>query len=70
MLHCVIAIACVADDNQFRKFIKRSSISSDVVRVYRLRNQDLWIKVPFSSVSRVLSFFNKNDIQYCVMKYV
>lgn len=49
MLHCVIAIARVVDDNQFRKYIKRSSIASDVVRVYRPHFQDLCIKVPFAS---------------------
>lgn len=70
MLHCVIAISRVVDDNQFRIFIKRSAISSEIVRVYRPRYQDLCIKVPFASVPRVLSFLKKNVIQYCVIKYV
>lgn len=68
MLHCVIAIARVVDDNQFRKYIKRSAIASDVVRVYRPHFQDLCIKVPFASVPRVLGFLKRNVIQYCVIK--
>ena len=70
MLHCIIAIGCVSDDNQFRKFIKRSAVSSEIVRVYRPRYGDLCIKVPFASVPRVLSFLKKNVIRYCVIKYV
>lgn len=70
MLHCIIAIARVVDDNQFRKFIKRSEIASDLVRVYRLRNEDLWIKVPFASVPRVRTFLLKNNIEHCIIKYV
>ena len=70
MLHCVIAIAHVVDDNKFRRYIKRSAIASDVVRVYRPRYEDLLIKVPFSSVPRVLQFLEKNVIQYCILRYV
>lgn len=70
MLFFVIAIARVVDDNQFRRFIKRSEISSHVVRVYRPRYEDLLIKVPFASVPRVLDFLKKNVIQYCVKRYV
>lgn len=70
MLHCVIAIGRVFDDNQFRRFIKSSEISSDVVRVYRPHYEDLLIKVPFSSVPRVLRFLKQNVIEYCVLKYV
>ena len=70
MLHCVIAIARVVDDNQFRKFIKRSSIASHVVRVYRPSHEDLLIKVPFASVPRVVSFLNEHAIQYCILRYV
>lgn len=70
MLHCVIAIARVVDDNQFRRFIKRSSIACDVVRVYRPHNSDLCIKVPFAAVPRVLDFLKKNVICYCVLYYV
>lgn len=70
MLHCVIAITRVVDDNQFRRYIKRSAIASDVVRVYRPYNEDLCIKVPFASVPRVLAFLKKNVIQYFVKRYV
>ena len=70
MLHCIISIARVVDDNQFRKFIRRSEIASHVVRVYRPHLQDLCIKVPFSSVPRVLRFLKYNVVEYCVIKYV
>lgn len=70
MLHCVIAIARVVDDNQFRRYIKRSSIASDVARVYRPHLSDLCIKVPFASVPRVLRFLKQNAISYCVKYYV
>lgn len=70
MLYCVIAISRVFDDNQFRKFIKRSEIAPYVVRVYRPHYEDLLIKVPFASVPRVLRFLKQNVIQYCVERYV
>lgn len=70
MLHCIIAIARGIDDNQFRKFIKSSEISSDVVRVYRPHYEDLLIKVPFAAVPRVLCFLKQNVIEYCVKRYV
>lgn len=70
MLHCVIAIARVVDEKQFRRFIKRSDIASEVVRVYRSRYADLLIKVPFASVPRVLAFLKKNVIEYSVLRYV
>lgn len=70
MLHyCVIAIARVVDDNQFRKFIKRSEISSLVLRVYRPRYEDLLIKVPFMKVPRVIVFLQKNVIQYSIKRF-
>ncbi len=68
--YCIIAIARVVDDNQFRKFIKRSEIASDLVRVYRPRYEDLLIKVPFAAVCRVVNFLKKNAIQYCILRYV
>lgn len=70
MLHCVIAIARVVDDNQFRKFIKCSEIASDLVRVYRPRYEDLLIKVPFAAVPRVVTFLKKNVIEYHILRYV
>lgn len=68
--YCVISIPRVVNDNQFRKFIKRSEIASYIVRVYRPRNDDLCIKVPLSSVPLVLTFLKNNVIEYYLNRYV
>lgn len=70
MLYCIISIARVVDDNQFRKFIKRSEIASGIVRVYCPRHDDLRIKVLFAHVPSVRAFLIKNVIKHRVLKYV
>ena len=70
MLHCVISIARVVNDNKFRAFIKRSEIASVIVRVYRPRNEDLCIKVPLAFVPRVIAFLKKNVVEYSIKRYV
>lgn len=68
--YCIIAIARVVDDSQFRRFIKRSEIASGIVRVYRPRHEDLRIKVLFAHVPTVRAFLIKNVIIHRVLKYV
>lgn len=69
LLYGIIAIGHVVDDNQFRKFIKKSEIASDVVRVYRPHCEDLLIKVPFAAVPRVVQFLRENVIQFIIKRY-